>query len=124
MGLFKKLFSRKKTHDDFLNVEPVEANQIVIDNLIELTSFALKRSNVSNAIYYEVGNSLVEMLVTNSDGQIITLDLNDYIHHDDEKMTNMINENESLSADGLIDKKFIKEEVKTRSKEIIEAHNR
>lgn len=124
MGLFKKLFSRKKTNDDFPSIEPAEANQIVIDNLIELTSFALKRANINNAIYYEVGNSLVEMLVTNSDGQTITLDLNDYIHHDDEKMTNMINENESLSADGLIDKRFIKEEVKARSKEIIEAHNR
>lgn len=124
MGLFKKLFSRKKTNDDFPNIEPAEVNQIVIDNLIELTSFALKRTNINNAIYYEVGNSLVEMLVTNSDGQTITLDLSDYIHHDDEKMTNMINENESLSADGLIDKQFIKEEVKARSKEIIEAHNR
>lgn len=124
MGLFKKLFSRKKTNDDFPSVEPVEANHIVIDNLIELTSFALKRANVNNAVYYEVGNSLVEMLVTTSDGQTFTLDLSDYIHHDDEKMTNMINENEALSADGLIDKEFIKEEVKTRSKEIIEAHNR
>ena len=120
MGIFKNFFKRLfgiNPKDDFpLDDGYDNPNEVIIQNTIDMTIFALKRvGKLSTAKSFEVAEGYMMMKITNKDDSEYLFDLDAYINHDDQDMTEKRYENEILRADKNINEEYVNQEVLKRS---------
>ena len=91
-------------------------------NLVDLGIFALKRANLyRSAEQFEFSFDNPRCLtVTDVHGNEYELDLDLYIHHDDQKMSNKLCENDALIGEPDFDREYVIEEVLDRSRRLLQ----
>ena len=124
MGIFKNFFKRLfgiNPKDDFpLDDGYDNPNEVIIQNTIDLTIFALKRvGKLSVAKSFAVAEGYMMMKITNKDDSEYLFDLDTYIYHDDQDMTEKRYENEILRAEKNIDEEYVNQEVLKRSTSLL-----
>ena len=124
MNIFKRFFNRlfpKKDPFDDWDAQLPNCNEIIVQNIIDMTLFALKRARrINDTKKFETTSVSSIMKITSKNGDIYDLDLGLYIHHNDSRMTEKKYENESLVCEAEYDIQYVREEVEKRSTSLFE----
>ena len=115
---FKGLFGNNEVHT--MEHESKSPDDKLVENLLKLGLFVIKKGGYKNVDHFEPTNYLLELLATDKDGNTFILDIDAYVHHNDEEMTERRRENEEYFR--YRDGEYVKNELIKQSKEALNNH--